>query len=100
MEAFRDGYDVARPSAFELFAEHQLDGHFKPALAFVVAHYAQRFPRYLIPLLNRIDEVHLLLAAVANAYYLRIWSNVDLGAMSHEQSRGGMHRFQRSANND
>ncbi|RKP38952.1 Pex12 amino terminal region-domain-containing protein [Dimargaris cristalligena] len=62
---------AAQPSLFELFAQDKLSGLFKPALSYVLATYAQRYPRYLLRLVNRQDELYALLMLLVDRHYLR-----------------------------
>ncbi|KAI8822974.1 Pex12 amino terminal region-domain-containing protein [Fimicolochytrium jonesii] len=63
--------DVYRPSLFELVAQDKMRDLLKPALQYILAVYAQRYPRYLLRMANRTDELFALLMAVVERWYLR-----------------------------
>ncbi|KAJ1915521.1 ubiquitin-protein ligase peroxin 12 [Tieghemiomyces parasiticus] len=62
---------ASRPSLFELFAQEKMASLFKPALVYALSIYAQRYPRYLLRLVNRQDEAFALLMLMVERHYLR-----------------------------
>ncbi|KAJ1965036.1 ubiquitin-protein ligase peroxin 12, partial [Dimargaris xerosporica] len=62
--------EAAQPSLFELIAQDKLRDLFKPVLSYALATYAQRYPRYLLRLVNWQDEVFAALMVVVEKSYL------------------------------
>ncbi|KAF9534972.1 cyclin-dependent protein kinase inhibitor [Crepidotus variabilis] len=72
MEFFNDtGPDPLRPSLFELVAQEQLRDLLQPALKYVLAVFAQRYPRYLIKVVNRHEEFYAFIMLIVERHYLR-----------------------------
>jgi hypothetical protein len=89
MEFFKDvGEDPLKPSLFELVAQEQLKDLLQPALKYVLAvscssvlfrlhhHippqvFAQRYPRYLLRIVNRHEEFYALIMFFVERHYLR-----------------------------
>ncbi|KAF8640081.1 hypothetical protein AX17_001321 [Amanita inopinata Kibby_2008] len=72
MEFFNDiGADPLRPSLFELIAQEQLRDLLQPALKYVLAVFAQRYPRYLIRIVNRHEEFYAFIMLLVERHYLR-----------------------------
>ncbi|EJD01250.1 cyclin-dependent protein kinase inhibitor [Fomitiporia mediterranea MF3/22] len=72
MEFFNDiGTDPSRPSLFELVAQEQLRDLLQPALKYVLSVFAQRYPRYLLRIVNRHEEFYALLMFFVEKHYLR-----------------------------
>ncbi|KAI9351771.1 Pex12 amino terminal region-domain-containing protein [Zopfochytrium polystomum] len=67
--------DPFRPSVFELVAQEKMRDMLKPALRFVLAVYAQRYPRYLIPLVNNHEHVFAAIMAIVERHYLVEWGS-------------------------
>ncbi|PWN27246.1 hypothetical protein BDZ90DRAFT_188854 [Jaminaea rosea] len=65
--------DPARPSFFELIAQDQLRSLLSPAVRYTLSVLAQRYPRYLLRVFNRFDEVWALLMFGVERHYLRTW---------------------------
>ncbi|EJT97716.1 hypothetical protein DACRYDRAFT_119374 [Dacryopinax primogenitus] len=63
--------DTQRPSLFELLAQEQLRDLLQPAVKYVLAFFAQRYPRYLLRIVNRHEEFYALLMLVIERHYLR-----------------------------
>lgn len=63
-----------KPSFFELFNVEQLREMIQPALKYVLALYAQRYPRYFLRLVNRHEEFYALLMTLVEWHYLRVWN--------------------------
>lgn len=70
--------DPFRPSFFELMAQEQLASLLKPAVRYVITVLAQRYPRYLLRIVNRFDELYALIMLAVNRHYLRTWSTFQL----------------------
>lgn len=66
--------DVYRPSVFELIAQDKMRDLLKPALRYVLTVYAQRYPRHLLRIVNKHDELFALLMLLIEQHYLREWS--------------------------
>ena len=62
--------DESRPSLFELVAQDQLRDLLLPAVRYVLAYYAERHPRYLLPVANRTDEVYAALSILVEGHFL------------------------------
>ncbi|KAG1842215.1 Pex12 amino terminal region-domain-containing protein [Suillus subluteus] len=72
MEFFNDvGGDPLKPSLFELVAQEQLRDLLQPALKYVLAVFAQRYPRYLIRIVNRHEEFYAFIMLFVERHYLR-----------------------------
>ncbi|KAI0693585.1 Pex12 amino terminal region-domain-containing protein [Cytidiella melzeri] len=72
MEFFSDvGGDLLKPSLFELVAQEQLGGLLQPALKYVLSVFAQRYPRYLLRVVNRHEEFYAALMFFVERHYLR-----------------------------
>ncbi|KAJ8086333.1 ubiquitin-protein ligase peroxin 12 [Marasmius tenuissimus] len=72
MEFFNDiGSDPLKPSLFELVAQEQLRDLLQPALKYVLAVFAQRYPRYLLRIVNRHEEFYALIMFFVEKHYLR-----------------------------
>ncbi|KAG0311856.1 ubiquitin-protein ligase peroxin 12 [Dissophora globulifera] len=65
------GSQADRPSLFELIAQDKMREMLEPALRYVIAVYAQRYPRYLIRIVNRYEEFYALLMFFVERHYLR-----------------------------
>ncbi|KAF8974684.1 cyclin-dependent protein kinase inhibitor [Flammula alnicola] len=71
MEFFNDnGADPLKPSLFELLAQEQLRDLLQPALKYVLAVFAQRYPRYLLRIVNRHEEFYACIMFVVEKHYL------------------------------
>ncbi|KAH7888050.1 cyclin-dependent protein kinase inhibitor [Phlebopus sp. FC_14] len=71
MEFFNDiGGDPLKPSLFELIAQEQLRDLLQPALKYVLAVFAQRYPRYLIRIVNRHEEFYAMIMFFVERHYL------------------------------
>ncbi|KAJ7047678.1 cyclin-dependent protein kinase inhibitor [Mycena alexandri] len=72
MEFFNDvGSDPLKPSLFELVAQEQLRDLLQPALKYVLAVFAQRYPRYLLRIVNRHEEFYAAIMLFVERHYLR-----------------------------
>ncbi|KAG0294449.1 ubiquitin-protein ligase peroxin 12 [Dissophora globulifera] len=65
------GSQADRPSLFELIAQDKMREMLEPALRYVIAVYAQRYPRYLIRIVNRYEEFYAFLMFFVERHYLR-----------------------------
>ncbi|KAI0032033.1 Pex12 amino terminal region-domain-containing protein [Vararia minispora EC-137] len=65
------GSDPLRPTLFELSAQEQLRDLLQPALKYILSVFAQRYPRYLIRIVNRHEEFYALLMLFVERHYLR-----------------------------
>ncbi|KAJ8522978.1 hypothetical protein ONZ45_g506 [Pleurotus djamor] len=71
MEFFNDvGNDPLKPSLFELVAQEQLRDLLQPALKYTLAVFAQRYPRYLLRIVNRHEEFYALIMLFVERHYL------------------------------
>ncbi|KAL9943086.1 ubiquitin-protein ligase peroxin 12 [Verticillium nonalfalfae] len=64
-------FDEQKPSLFELLSEQQLNGLLPPTLRYLLTVATQRYPRYLLRVLNSFDELHALLMLLVERHYLR-----------------------------
>ena len=89
MEFFNDvGVDPLKPSLFELIAQEKLRDLLQPALKYVLAvrHligflwtianeprkvFAQRYPRYLLRIVNKHEEFYATIMFLVESHYLR-----------------------------
>ncbi|ESK93715.1 cyclin-dependent protein kinase inhibitor [Moniliophthora roreri MCA 2997] len=73
MEFFNDinSEDPLKPSLFELVAQEQLKDLLQPALKYVLAVFAQRYPRYLLRIVNRHEEFYAFVMLLVERHYLR-----------------------------
>ncbi|KAJ7499234.1 cyclin-dependent protein kinase inhibitor [Mycena latifolia] len=72
MEFFNDvGSDPLKPSLFELVAQEQLRDLLQPALKYVLSVFAQRYPRYLLRIVNRHEEFYAAIMLFVERHYLR-----------------------------
>jgi hypothetical protein len=72
MEFFNDvGADASKPSLFELVAQEQLRDLLQPAVKYVLAVFAQRYPRYLLRIVNRHEEFYATIMFFVERHYLR-----------------------------
>ncbi|OAA68409.1 peroxisome biosynthesis protein, pas10 [Niveomyces insectorum RCEF 264] len=63
--------DEQKPSLFELLSEQQLHGLLPPTLRYLLTVTTQRYPRYLLRVLNSFDELYALAMLVVEHHYLR-----------------------------
>ncbi|KAF8211453.1 cyclin-dependent protein kinase inhibitor [Mycena galopus ATCC 62051] len=72
MEFFNDvGSDPLKPSLFELVAQEQLRDLLQPALKYVLAVFAQQYPRYLLRIVNKHEEFYAAIMLLVERHYLR-----------------------------
>lgn len=63
--------DESRPTLFELIAQDQLRDLLHPAIHYILAFYAQRYPRYLLRIVNNSDEIYAALMVVVETHFLK-----------------------------
>ncbi|KDN50009.1 hypothetical protein RSAG8_01345, partial [Rhizoctonia solani AG-8 WAC10335] len=66
------GLDPSRPSLLELIAQEHLRDTLQPAIKYILAVFAQQYPRYLIRLVNRFEEFYSLLMFTVERHYLKV----------------------------
>jgi len=72
MAALRDGsLDEQKPSLFELLSEQQLNSLLPPTLRYLLSVATQRYPRYLLRVVNSFDELYALAMLLVERHYLR-----------------------------
>ncbi|KAL2267467.1 hypothetical protein VTJ83DRAFT_4744 [Remersonia thermophila] len=64
-------FDEYKPSLFELLAEQQLASLLPPTLRYILTLLTHRYPRHLLRILNRFDEIYALGALLVERHYLR-----------------------------
>ncbi|ORX47406.1 hypothetical protein DM01DRAFT_1339037 [Hesseltinella vesiculosa] len=74
MSAIGSQEDAYRPSLFELVAQEKLRELLQPAVQYLTAVYAQRYPRLLIRLVNHHEEFYAILMLLVERHYLKEWS--------------------------
>ncbi|KAI8385038.1 Pex12 amino terminal region-domain-containing protein [Radiomyces spectabilis] len=73
MSALGSQEDAYRPSLFELVAQEKLRELLQPAVQYLLAIYAQRYPRYLIRVVNNHEEFYAALMFFVERHYLKEW---------------------------
>ncbi|KAF7725478.1 ubiquitin-protein ligase peroxin 12 [Apophysomyces ossiformis] len=73
MSALGSQEDTYRPSIFELVAQEKLRELLQPAVQYILAIYAQRYPRLLIPVVNNHEEFYAALMFFVERHYLKEW---------------------------
>ncbi|KAK0714581.1 Pex12 amino terminal region-domain-containing protein [Lasiosphaeris hirsuta] len=69
--ALRGTFDDGKPSLFELLSEAQLAALLPPTLRYLLTVATHRYPRHLLRVLNRFDELYALAALLVERHYLR-----------------------------
>jgi peroxin-12 len=69
--ALRGTFDDQKPSLFEVLAEQQLSSLLPPTLRYLLTVATQRYPRYLLRILNSFDELYALAMLIVERHYLR-----------------------------
>jgi len=69
--SLRGTFDEGKPSLFELLSEQQLAALLPPTLRYLLTITTQRYPRYLLRVLNSFDELYALAAIIVERHYLR-----------------------------
>ncbi|KAI9790023.1 MAG: ubiquitin-protein ligase peroxin 12 [Peltula sp. TS41687] len=70
MSDIQNGIDDLKPSLFELLSEEKLSSLISPSLRYLLVIATHRRPRYLLPLLDRFDEVYACLMLLVERHYL------------------------------
>lgn len=65
--------DSETPTLFELISANQLEALLSPSLRYILVHYAQLYPRHLLRITNRFDELNLLLRSFIEWYFIHYW---------------------------
>lgn len=65
--------DSETPTLFELISANQLEALLSPSLRYILVHYAQRYPGYLLKVTNNFDEINLALRTSIEWYFLKYW---------------------------
>lgn len=63
--------DESRPTLFELIAQDQLRDLLQPAIRYVLAFYAQRYPRYLLRIANSSNGLYAALMVIVESHFLK-----------------------------
>ncbi|KAH6856796.1 Pex12 amino terminal region-domain-containing protein [Chaetomium sp. MPI-CAGE-AT-0009] len=69
--ALQSRVDEQKPSLFELLSEQQLSALLPPTLRYLLTLLTHRYPRQLLRVLNRFDELYALGALLVEGHYLR-----------------------------
>ncbi|KAI7869889.1 Pex12 amino terminal region-domain-containing protein [Spinellus fusiger] len=73
MSALGSQEDASRPSLFEVVAQEKLRELLQPAVQYVLAVSAQRYPRLLIRIVNHHEEFYSLFMFFVERHYLKGW---------------------------
>lgn len=65
--------DSETPTLFELISANQLESLLSPSLRYILVHYAQRYPQYLLRVTNKFDEINLFLRTFIEWYFFKYW---------------------------
>lgn len=65
--------DSETPTLFELISANQLEALLSPSLRFILVHYTQRYPQYLLKVANRFDELNLVVRSFVEWYFIKYW---------------------------
>ncbi|GEQ70236.1 hypothetical protein JCM33374_g3912 [Metschnikowia sp. JCM 33374] len=65
--------DSETPTLFELISANQLEALLSPSLRYILVHYAQKYPSYLLKITNRFDELNLLFRTFIEWYFFKFW---------------------------
>lgn len=65
--------DSETPTLFELISANQLESLLSPSLRYILVHYAQRYPGYLLKVTNNFDELNLALRTFIEWYFFKYW---------------------------
>jgi len=64
-------FDANKPSFFELINQEKMDELIAPAIDYILSIYAQRYPRYLLKIANRSQEIYSFIMIFIERYYLK-----------------------------
>ncbi|CDR45622.1 CYFA0S19e01046g1_1 [Cyberlindnera fabianii] len=62
------------PTLFEIISSDELSSLLSPSLRYIIVNYAQQYPRQLLALALRFDELNLVLRGALEWYFLRKWN--------------------------
>ncbi|KAM9903061.1 hypothetical protein OXX69_008069 [Metschnikowia pulcherrima] len=65
--------DQNTPTLFELISASQLESLLSPSLRYILVHYAQKHPGYLLRIANRFDEINFVLRTAIEWYFFKYW---------------------------
>lgn len=65
--------DSETPTVFEIISASQLEALLSPSLRYILVHYAQKYPGYLLRVANRFDELNLVLRTAIEYYFFKNW---------------------------
>ena len=68
--------DAESPTLFELISANQLEALLSPSLRYVLVHYAVKYPKYLLRLANKFDELNLALRVALEWYFVHFWQGL------------------------
>ncbi|KAL7754090.1 ubiquitin-protein ligase peroxin 12 [Sorochytrium milnesiophthora] len=71
LRELRDASAASRPTLFELIAQDQLSSSLGPAVQYVIATLAHRYPRRLLRVLAWHDEVFSAIMLIVDSHYLK-----------------------------
>jgi len=63
------------PTIFEIISSNELSQLLSPSLRYIIVHYAQKYPGYLLKFAMNFDELNLLLRGAIEYYYLNKWNS-------------------------
>lgn len=66
--------DPDYPTIFELLSARELKQLVNPSIRYIVAHYAERHPQYLLRVFKRLSEILLIVSTGVEYYHLKIWN--------------------------
>lgn len=67
--------DPEFPTIFELLASQQLSALINPYVRYILVHYAQAHPQYLIKIVNKYDELFLAIFGAVEYMHLSHWNS-------------------------
>lgn len=62
--------DADAPTLFEIISSRELDSLISPSLKFILVHYTRQYPRYLLKIYSKFDEINLLLRLAVEYLFL------------------------------
>lgn len=65
--------DAETPTLFELISSAQLESLLSPSLRYILVHYTSKYPRYLLSINNRFDELNLVVRSFIEWYFIKYW---------------------------
>lgn len=63
------------PTIFEIISSNELEQLLSPSLRYIIVHYAQKYPAYLLKLAMRFDELNLFFRGLIELHYLKKWNS-------------------------